>query len=98
MSRVSYVRVLGAIGMVGSQVGMEIVIALEDKILDGPEIGRIVQRALQGLKMAGVTQEDLDKIQFITDPYDFQSLEFRDGDMLIYSPLEVNAKLKINLE
>lgn len=96
--RIDVLRILTAIGAVGSQVGMEIVLALQDKKLDGPEVGRIVKRAIQGLRMAGVSQRDLDQVLFITDPFEFEALEFKEGDMLIYSPAEVNNQLQIDLD
>lgn len=98
MAKVNALRVLTAIGAIGSQVGMEIVLALQDRKLDGPEIGRIIKRGIQGLRMAGVSQKDLDQVKFIVDPFEFESLEFKEGDMLIYSPAEVNDQLLIDLD
>ena len=95
--RVNLIRVLGAISTIGSQMGMEIIIALEDGELDGKEVGRIVKRGINGLRMAGISQAELDQVQLIVDKYEFDMLDFKDGDMIIYSPAEVNAKLKVKL-
>lgn len=95
--RVNLIRVLGAMTTIGSQMGMEIIIALEDGELDAKEVGRIVKRGINGLRMAGVSQKELDQVLLIVDKYEFDMLDFKEGDMLIYSPAEVNAKLKVKL-
>lgn len=97
MMKVSLIRVLGAITTVGSQLGMEIIIALEDGVLDGKELGKIVKRGINGLRMAGISQAELDQVHLIVDKYEFDTLDFKEGDMVIYSPAEVNAKLKVKL-
>lgn len=92
-----YFQVFGAITAIGTQVGMKVVSAMEDDVLDGPEIGDIVKTSINALRMAGVSHADLDKIQVITSRAGYEALPFKDGDVLIYGPSELTGKLKVKV-
>jgi hypothetical protein len=97
--RLNFISIFGAITTVGTQIAVQVIQAMEDDILDGGELTRIFKTAIMGLRMAGVSHEDLDKIQMATSRMDFEMLEavFKEGDTLVYCPKEVTDKLKIKV-
>jgi len=92
---VSYVELFITINAVASQVAMQVLRALKDDVLDGPEVASIVKAAIQGLRIAGVSHADLDQIQLITEKAEHDMLPFKDGDVIIYAPSELTSQLKI---
>ena len=92
---ISYVELFITLNAVASQVAMQVLRALQDDVLDGPEVAGIVKAAIQGLRMTGVSHADLDQIKMITTKSDYDALPFKDGDVMIYGPSELTSKLKI---
>lgn len=97
--RLSFISIFGAITTVGTQIAIQVVRAMEDGELDGGELARIFKTAIMGLRMAGVSHEDLDMVQMATTRAEFEMLEavFKEGDTLVYCPKEVTDKLKIKV-
>ena len=94
-SSMKYFMIIAQITSLATLMAGEIVQALSDGVLDGPELANIVKRGILNLRMAGVSHEDLDQIQVITARYEYDQLPFKDGDVLFYGPSEVTSKLKI---
>lgn len=94
---VKFFKVLGVITGMSTMVAGEVVQAFSDGALDGSELAGIIKRGITGLRIAGVSQADLDQIQIATTQAEYDALDFQDGDMLIYSPKELTSKLKITV-
>jgi hypothetical protein len=90
-------KILGIVTGMATQVAGEVVQALADGVLDGPELGNLIKKGILGLSMAGVSQEELDQIQMVTTRAEYDVLEFKDGDVLVYGPVELTSKLKIKV-
>ena len=90
-------KILGIVTGMATQVAGEVVQALADGVLDGPELGNIIKKGIFGLRMAGVSQDELDQIQMVTTRAEYDALEFKDGDVLVYGPVELTSKLKIKV-
>jgi len=90
-------KIFGIVSSLAMNVAGEVVQALQDKVLDGPELASIIKKTIMGLRMAGVSQDELDQIQVITDRVEFETLPFKDGDVVIYGPSELTSKLKIKV-
>jgi hypothetical protein len=75
----------------------EVVQAMADGVLDGTELGRLIKRGIMTLRMSGVSQEELDLIKIVSQKYEYDTLNFKDGDMVIYVPVELSSKLKIKV-
>lgn len=95
--KINLFEVFGAVSTIGIQVGMKVVKALEDNVLYGPELAEIFKTSLQALRMAGVSNEDIDKVRVITTRAEFDQLDFKDGDVLVYGPEELTKKLRIEV-
>jgi len=90
-------KILGIVTGMATQVAGEVVQALADGVLDGPELGNIIKKGILGLRMAGVSQDELDQIQMVTTRAEYDALKFKDGDVLVYGPVELTSKLKIKV-
>jgi hypothetical protein len=90
-------RILGIVTGIATTLAGEVVQALADGVLDGPELGNIIKRGIMSLRMSGVSQEDLDMIQMVTTRAEYEALDFQDGDVLVYGPIELTSKLKIKV-
>lgn len=90
-------KIIGAIMGMAMAIGYDVMDALRDDILDGPEIARIIKSGIQGLRFAGVSHKDLDHVQVITDRAAYEALPFKDGDLIIYGPSELTSKLKVKV-
>ncbi len=82
---------------VSMAISGEIAEAWEDGILNGKEMASIIKNGIMGLRMAGVSQKDLDQIQVVTQRYELEALSFKDGDIAVYGPQELINKLKIKV-
>jgi hypothetical protein len=90
-------KYFGIISGVAMALIGEVVTAMADGVLDGAELSRLIKRGVMSLRMAGVSQTELDQIQVITDRFEFDALPFNDGDLLVYAPQELLEKLKIKV-
>ena len=90
-------KILGIVTGMATQVAGEVVQALADGVLDGPELGNIIKKGIMGLRLAGVSHDELDQIQMVTTRAEYDALEFKDGDVLFYGPVELTSKLKIRV-
>jgi hypothetical protein len=57
-------KILGIVTGMATQVAGEVVQALADGVLDGPELGNIIKKGIMGLRLAGVSHDELDQIQW----------------------------------
>jgi len=89
-------RMMLIVWQVVNTITNEILIALIDGVLDGPEFLKIVKSGLMSLRLSNLQSTDLDRLQLITTASEFQSLGFQDGDGAIYVPKDVLEKLKID--
>ena len=93
----NWFKIFGVITGVATSVAGEVVQSLSDGTLDGPELANIIKKSVRGLRMAGVSQEELDMVQVITTRQEYEQLQFVDGDVLVYGPVELTSKLKIKV-
>ena len=93
----NWFKIFGAVTGVATSIAGEVVQALADKVLDGTELGRIIKKGVYGLRLAGVSQEELDQIQVITTQEEYNALPFKDGDLIVYGPTELTSKLRIKV-
>lgn len=84
-------------GVVNSMV-QEFCLAMFDKILTGVELVRIIKAGVMGLRLAGVTSGDVDKIKLITTKAEYDALDFQDGDGMLYGPKVLLEKIEIDLD
>ena len=82
---------------VAMAIAGEVCEAWEDGVLDGPELASIIKKGIMGLRMTGVSQDELDQIQMVTSRAEYDMLSFKDGDLLVYAPEELTSKLKIKV-
>lgn len=90
-------KIIGAVMGVAMAIAYDVIEAFKDNILDGSEIARITKSGFQGLRVAGVSQAELDMIQVATTRQEYEALDFKDGDVLVYGPQELTSKLKIKV-
>ncbi len=83
-------------GLATSLAG-EIAQALSDGVLNGSELGSIISRFITNLRMVGVSQGDIGMIQMVTTRVEFDQLDFKDGDILVYGPSELTDKLEVKV-
>ena len=93
----NWFKIFGAVTGVATSIAGEVVQALADKVLDGTELGRIIKKGVYGLRMAGVSQDELDQIQVIMTREEYEALPFKDGDLIVYGPMELTSKLRIKV-
>jgi len=93
----NYFKLFGILTGIATSITGQVVQSLADGVLSGSEIVEIIKGAIRGLRMAGVNHQDLDKILVVTTMYEHQQIEFRDGDIMVYAPVELLAKLKIKV-
>jgi hypothetical protein len=90
-------KILGIVTGMATQVAGKVVQALADGVLDNPELGNIIKKGILWLRVAGVSQDELDQNQMVTTRAEYDALEFKDGDVLVYGPVELTARLKIRV-
>lgn len=93
----NFYKIFGVVTGVATQIAGAVMQAFSDDVLDGPELANITKSGIQGLRMAGVSQKELDMIQVATTRAEYEALPFKDGDVLIYGPVELTSKLKIRV-
>jgi hypothetical protein len=72
--KVNFIEIFGAITTVGTQAGIKVIRALEDDVLDGPELASIIKTAIRALRMAGVSHKDLDQVQVATTRAEYEMI------------------------
>jgi len=92
-----YFKVFRIVMGIALAIGGEVAEAWADGVLDGPELASIIKNGIMGLRMSGVSQKDLDMIQMVTTKGEYDMLDFKDGDLLLYAPEELIAKMKIKV-
>ena len=93
----NWFKIFGAVTGVTTSIAGEVVQAFADNVLDGTELGRIIKKGVYGLRMAGVSQEELDQIQVVMTLEEYEALPFKDGDLIVYGPTELTSKLRIKV-
>jgi hypothetical protein len=92
-----FFKVFKVVMGVAMSIAGESMEAWEDGVLDGPELASIIKKGIMGLRMTGVSQDELDQILLITTKMEYDMLPFKDGDLVIYGPSELTSKLKIKV-
>lgn len=93
----NYFRIFGIVAGIGTSVAGQIAQAMADGVLDGGELVGIIKTGIMGLKMAGVSTEELDQIRIVTTAYEFHQSDFVDGDLVVYVPVKLLSRLKVKV-
>jgi len=93
----NWFKIFGVLTGVATSIAGEVVQAMADGVLDGSELAGIIKSGISGLRMTGVTHDDLDQIKVVTSTYEHQQIDFQNGDIVVYAPVELLAKLKIKV-
>lgn len=96
-SSIKYFIIISQVTSLATVMAGEIAQALTDDILDGQELISILRRLIMNLRMVGVGHETLDQIKLVTSKYAYDTLPMKDGDIVIYCPGEVVAKVEVEL-
>jgi hypothetical protein len=92
-----FFKVFKVVMGVAMAIAGDVLEAWEDGVLDGKELGTIISKGIMGLRMTGVSQDELDQILIISTKMEYDMLPFKDGDLVIYGPSELTSKMKIKV-